>query len=531
MDVVNNSSTKQQWPAGRSAIWIGICALISLYVIILAVELALRVRFPWDLYFWPESPFLTNMMKLNQHLPVYTAPADGNSFVYSPGLEYLTYALLKPFGLQLDIRFCRLINVLLGVIGAGCAALAMSRLSRSTTSMGKTRLFFFVSWGIVLLVLFKNFLAEIPHPDTIHTLHALLVFWLCLAALETKRFRLAIITMAVAGVGVLTKQTEALCLLGPAVVFAIFNPWGWRRWTLLMAVGGAVFGISLYLLWLPQYGRFFTFYLPSHQGISLRKLYTLTFDLLSMHGGILLFLGVIAGFCLWSARNESRRYLACWISIGFFTVLPNLAAYLKAMGTWNNLCIFEVWLILIVWPFFCMLLDSLALVEPKPEKMVEGWNRQVIPWSLCLLTIFLVLLLLPTKMPPQSGHYKYCQTIDEALRRDIQANRKVLVSHGSEFLIRAGVKEAPLDRANSITELNTANLGAMAEMKLRIQQHYYDRIYLLVGSWYGEKILEEIKQNYTLESVVASPPYKVRAAFGFQDLMEDCRIFIPKRKD
>src|SRR5258708_8231196 len=75
----------------RIVYWMGI-----LFVLVLAVETALRVVFPWDMYLWSESPFMTNMLKLHNHQPVYTAPADGNSFVYSPGLEYLTFAVLNP---------------------------------------------------------------------------------------------------------------------------------------------------------------------------------------------------------------------------------------------------------------------------------------------------------------------------------------------------------------------------------------------------------------------------------------------------
>src|SRR5579863_78036 len=94
-------------PAGPqqqgSRLWFVVYAIIFAFVAVLAVETALRIRFPYDLYFWSESPFLTNLMKLDQHQHIYTSPADANSFVYSPGLEYLCFAILKPFGRELDI--------------------------------------------------------------------------------------------------------------------------------------------------------------------------------------------------------------------------------------------------------------------------------------------------------------------------------------------------------------------------------------------------------------------------------------------
>ena len=80
-------------------------AAIALLFLVLAYQLSARIQFPWDKMVWVESPFLTDMVKLSAGEPVFGTIEDGNSFVYSPGLTYLSYALLKPFGLQLDIRF------------------------------------------------------------------------------------------------------------------------------------------------------------------------------------------------------------------------------------------------------------------------------------------------------------------------------------------------------------------------------------------------------------------------------------------
>src|SRR5882724_12558138 len=81
--------------------------LASLLVVVLMVEIALRIGYPCDLMMWSESPFMTNMMKLVHGIPIYTDPSDLNSYIYTPGLEYLTYAILGPLGLALDVRFCR----------------------------------------------------------------------------------------------------------------------------------------------------------------------------------------------------------------------------------------------------------------------------------------------------------------------------------------------------------------------------------------------------------------------------------------
>ncbi len=515
---------------GVSSLRSAIYWLVILFVLILAAETALRILFPWDLYLWPESTFMTNMLKLHNHLPVYTAPADGNSFVYSPGLEYLTFAVLKPLGLELDIRFCRLVSALLGIMAAGCAALAIMRLVRTSIAPARTRLFFFATWGVAWLVLSKNFMADVTHPDNIHAFHATLIFWLCLTALETKRFGMAVLTMVAAGLGVFAKQTNALAFLGPAAAFAIFNPWGWRRWLLLVAAGGVTLGISLYLLWLPHYAKFFTFELPSHQGVWLSKAYTMATDFLAMDRALLAFLAVIAALCFWRMGGPARRYLVCWAAVGVFTVLPAATAYLKSMGMWNNLIIFEVWFVMIVWPFFAMLLDSLSTAERTPrDERIAAWEGRTIATAVAMLIMIFVILLFPMKMPPRSGYYAYGSAIEAAVQRDVQAGRKVLVSHGAEFLIRAGDRGVPRDRSNSILEMNWGGAGEMSEMRARINTRAYDRIYLIMGSWYGPEILEDINRNYQLDSIIPSPPYKPRLIYGYGELMEDCRIFSPRR--
>ena len=377
----------------RSTVRASACALVIVFTLLLGFELVQRIAFPWDLYFWPESPFLTNMLKLDRHLPLYSAPADGNSFIYSPGLDYVTYALLKPFGRQLDIRFCRLVTVGIGAAGALCAALAMMRLAKTAGSRARRGFWFAMTWGAGALVLFKNFLAESPHPDNFHALHALLVFWLTLTAVESRRFQLALLTMVVAGVAVLVKQTEALCFLGPAAAFALFNPWGWRRWLALTLTGGVTLGAALWLLWLPEHARLYTLIVPAHQGLSWHKFYYLAFDLLSMQGGLLISLGCASVALLWNAGASARRYLLCWLCIGFFAVAPGLSAYFKDMGPWNNLMLSEVWLMLVVWPVF------LRMLNWQPAPGAEGpATAGVADWQsprpdFCVLVLLLLVVL------------------------------------------------------------------------------------------------------------------------------------------
>src|SRR5687767_11444806 len=109
----------------------GLTGVVVLYLAWLALMIGWRATFPWDLFVWPERPFTTQMLKLELGHTLCGPPADGNSFVYSPGLEYLTLALIKPLGLHLDIRFCRLVTVAIGVVAGGLAGLALHRVVKA----------------------------------------------------------------------------------------------------------------------------------------------------------------------------------------------------------------------------------------------------------------------------------------------------------------------------------------------------------------------------------------------------------------
>jgi hypothetical protein len=512
-----------------SAVWAMACAIIAVWVVVMAYETFARVRFPWDTYYWPESPFLTDLLKLHNHLPVYAAPADGNSFVYSPGLEYLCFTILQPFGLELDIRYCRLVDVVLGLLAAVFAALAIGRMAKPKNFAQNGWVRFLAAWGLVWLVLSKNNMADVCHPDNLQAFHAASIFYLTLTALETRRFGLGVATIIWAGLGVFSKQTEAVAFLGPALVFAWFNPWGWKRLLVLAGLGAVTVAASVYLLWSSKYGRFYTYDLLTHQGFYITKLYHLAIEMLTRDRGLLLYLAIIAGFFLWDTGVSNRRQLICWAVIGFFSVMPNLSAYLKSMGGYNNLILFEIWFSMIAWAVFLQVLDGLAVPTEAGEAGSRVRAIHAFPVARCVLMIVFLLLLLPTKRIPTAEHYAYCQAIEDSVRKDLQAGRKVLVSHGTEYLIRAGMRSVPLDRCNSILELNQGGKGSLSEMPARIQSHYYDRIYLVLPVWYGVEIPKQIAREYVPETVIKEPKVVIRFEDGFGGgLMEDCVVMVPR---
>ncbi len=466
---------------------------------------------------------MTNMIKMDHGLSLYTSPVDANSFVYAPGLEYITFALLRPLELHLDIRFCRLISVLIGIAGAFLAALAMSQLARHFLPKIRLRSFFLASWGVSVLLVFKNFAADVPHPDNLHIFHMLAIFALTVLAVDTGRFRLAIASVLLGGLGVFTKQSEALAFLGPIVAYAALLRWTFRQWMILLAAGSLVTALSVSSLLLPDISRFYTLGILLEHPLFLLKVLPLILYFLSFPQVLLCLLALVAAIRAWFHQGPGRSYLICWASVGVFAVLPNLFPYLKFMGDWNNLVIFEVWLFMIIWPYFnCFTIAKIRL--PVTEQTQRYLGSRVLNQVMILLVIVFLISLYPRKQPPLPSHFAYCRAIEDSVRKDLEAKKKVLVSHGATFLIRAGSTDVTRDRANSLLELHAGRQEARSMTLDRINARAYDKLYLIKEPWYGTRIRDAITANYVEIGRIPAPLDQPSLEQGHNDLMENCEI-------
>jgi len=500
------------------------CVVIT-YLLWLAVVVGLRLQFPWDLYIWPESPFMTNMLKLDMGQPLFGLPADGNSFVYSPGLEYLTFALLKPLGLNLDIRFCRVVNVMVGVLAGLIATLALRPAVATVAPNNRSPKLVWLGGGIAVLVIFKNFTADVTHPDNLVMLHTAGVFLLTLWAWREKRFGVAVAAMVFAGIGVLAKQILLFAFLGPVLVFARFNPWGWRKWFALAVIGGVIAALTLIAMtWSPN-AKFYLLKLLPSQGINLSRFYWMMIDLVTADRAFLLMLGLMSVGVLWGSGVAGREYVQFCVALGLFSVCPNVASYVKSMGIWNNLIIFQLWLLLLAWPALVLWLSRVI-----DERASRNSDCGLFNWTLATVLTAFVVLLFPSKTPAHRTMYAACSEIQNRVDADVKAGRRILVGHGMMYQLRAGVREVPLDRVNSIVEFKFAGRGDLSYFPERIRQRYYDRLYLVLESWYPDDVREVIEQNYEVESVVKQPVCGNHIETGRDvALIGDCRILVPRK--
>jgi len=448
-----------------------VVALAGLLLVVFAVEEIPRILFPWDLRMFSESTLLTDMLKMTAGYGPYTRPADQNSFIYAPGLEYLTFGLLRPFGAQLDIRACRAVTVLVGVSAALVAGRIAVRFAEALGTVGHRRAARFVAASVAVLVVFKSFTADGCHPDNLHCLHAMLVVALCGAAVDGQSFRIAALAVVVAGLGVAVKQTALPGALGALVVvlglcrrsFGVARSAALAALSALSVIAGA---------WLVFHGpgKFWALDVPSHHTVELERFYGLVAHVMSVPHRVLLLLTFVPSVLYLAMRTggRARAVLGPWLVIGATEVLPSLASYFKVLGWWNNLTILDLWAALPVLGIIAHVVHA-----PRNERPLVG--RAVAGGALVTLLVALV----PTRAWPKHGQFELGRALDAAVAGDVAGGRRVLVSMGSATLVHAGVLDVPLDRVTSIGERFVAGLDDFSETKARLSARYYDKIYLL----------------------------------------------------
>jgi hypothetical protein len=497
--------------------------LATAMLLLLLVELALRIRFPWDLFVWAESPFMTNQLKLANGVPLFGAPADLNSFVYSPGLEYLTHFVLAPFGLALDIRWCRLVNVIISFATAFGAAAIITQLVATMQKRPRSGRIFWLAFCTTALLIHRNGTSDIPHPDNLHELHAVATLLCCYFAILRRDLRLAVLAMVVAGLGVWAKQTEGLAVVGAGAALLLGETWGRRRTALIVTAGFVTSALSLYLLLRPAYARFYLLDLLLAQGVEWNKILWLAGDLAD---GRTLLLALILPAAAWQllryGDRAGRVFLLVWACLAITAVLPALSAYEKVMGSSNNLSIIELWELILVAPL--LLAPGSWPAEAHDHFLGRLRHAYVV---LVLISVF------PVKMPPSSDAYRYGERLQSLINQDVAAGRRVLVAHGAMPLIRSGVTTVPLDRGNSLLELWVGGQAAQTQQfGERIKHKFYDRIYVNFGYGLSEVVM---RQYYDVVGKIPAPqpllpvPAELLPALGYTFEMGNITIFAARR--
>ncbi len=510
-------------PSARPWLWWLFSVMVFSLVVLAAQQLAARIRFPWDMFIWAESPFLTNMLKLDHGKPIYGDPADANSFVYSPGLEYLTYVILKPFGRHLDIRYCRGVVVGLAVLASVIFAWCSRAIAEALTPESGNRGFIPVASGLFFLVIYYNFTSDIPHPDNLHILHSAVTLLLTLVAVRRESIRWAVGAILFAGVGVFAKQVACLTPIGVALALGLTLRKGLKPALALVGLSGMSALGFLTLLWMPKWSKFYTYDVLASHGVALERIPEIASFFLGPRIRLLplLLLLPALGATLFARRGEARRMIVAYAVLAVFAVAPMFLAFLKPMGAWNNFGIIGAWVVVPVVPWLFSTLYELRGLDPCREGRFASWTIVVMAFAM-------VLALMPIKVKPSWQHYRFCWTVEKHIGMDLRAGKRVLVPHGMMFLLRNHETSIPLDRANSCLELEVAGKINRTGTKSRIESGYYDKIYLNCQpkpSWYGDETQAAMDRDYRFVETIWAPKELVWEQ-GFQyNLMRDTYVF------
>lgn len=473
--------------------------IVGIYLLMLVLLEIGRIRFPYDILFVSEGHYMTNILKFNAGQWLYSDPFLTNSHTYSPGLEMLGFALLKPLGLVLDIRAHRVIVTLIGLAGCFLAAKVTQNLNSKTEGSPLAPL---IIAGLYILILFRSFTSDVTHPDNLHWLAIISAFTFTLQANRTGKTTPALIAITIAGFAVIGKQTGAGVFFGTALALLIGHRRTISQNALILTIGAIVFTSAMSLLFVPDYGKFYTFDLVSNHGIDLSKLLALRVWVTLPH---IVFLILVSPFALWPLWQKDRGFALTWLLLGASGVAPALIAYVKQFGAWNNLTIIALWLfIIVVW------------------WIQQNWSK---PWAKLALTLF-ALSLIPVKLPPQPSYWTYFQAVDEKIAEDLASDATIMLTHSTMLLTRNGYDTVPLDRATAYGELRAGGQKELAGTISRLEAQAYDRLYLNVPTWYDDSFVNAVKDNYVLVETIPSPAFKGRYIFGYQQaLLNDTLIF------
>jgi hypothetical protein len=459
-----------------------------------------RILWVCDYYTWAESPFLTNMLKLRAGQPIFGPDADANSWVYSPGLEYVCRLLLAPIGLSTDIRACRVVNVGLAIGGAVAAAFASVDVACAGIRERRVR-YLAVSIGVFVLVLGRNFNFDQCHPDDIHVAHAALVFFLTVRALRSGSPTAALWTAVAAAPSVWMKQSAVLLPLGPLVVLTLANWRAWGRYVTVrflllggVAYAGAVLGI---LAW--PAARFYLFTVLARQPVTITQVHGLLADLYTPHRLLLLVLaGLLVFRALFDEDPRVRALLYAWLAVVPATA-GAVPAYFKIHGLSNNLTCLDFAAAELAVPLLWRALPwSSRARADRPSEPPRGAGAAG-ALMLVLLTLF------PVKVAPTAGQKATCQKLIQSLTDDNAHGLRVLLGHGTMPLVKAGYLEPPKDRSMSIGEVDSAGVGDIVETRRRLATRFYDKVYLVWGEFYGDDTLEVLGANYKKGGAIPKP--------------------------
>lgn len=451
---------------------LGIVVLSTLAMLLLAVYffwVGWYVFFPADIWIWSEGDFVNDIMKFSTGYPLYSAPANHDSYTYVPGAQLLTYFIAWPFGKVGSIPFYRLIQLGYTAAAAFVATLSCRLILRVARPGSRVfqqwfwSAFCYAACFLMATNSITNRFTHNLHGDALAQLVNMVAFYLLLRYIETRSRRVLWAMALLVPLGFLVKQN----LLIWGVLYAGFLVvWGgpWRRLVLFSAAAGALFGVLIatcYAIWgHPFY--YWTFYLLAHHAVSPLRSFQHVLDTWAYYAAVLL-----GGLTVLRDRKPDALTGAWLISIGLLcveTYTSGIAWMLNHIGPGSLLA--GVW--------FLAGLASVwnSAIQSAKWHPAEAWIRAgVFTTAVALMFSGMGLVRVPLR-PVSDDAYRYVHDIEREFAGK-PANR-ILLDVGDWVYLKDRV--IMRDRAPCIGEEGYANSGDFSGFLSRIRSRYYSKI-------------------------------------------------------
>ena len=467
-------------------------ALAVVLVLYYLIYIKVFVTMPADILMWAETNFVGDLIKLRTGSPIYTAPGDNNSLIYTPGAPILTYAISWIIGKSTSIAAWR--SIQLGYIF--CAALVATMCVRRLSDLAAPdiRIPFSRTWSaFCFLALFLaatapniNKFAHCLHTDALALLVSICSFWTMIFYLKAPSVKRLLLMAICPAIGYFVKE---FLIAWSAVMFIFLfldNPGNVKR-LILFTSAATLFILAVaggcYLMWGDNY-LFWTFKVmggarkqigisPAACNISLARSLDHT-----IRAWMEIAIGLVGGAL--ALREENLRRLGpLWAS---WIVLIGLEAFSSGAG-WGVLYHFGPGVLIgMVWT-----LSALSKIWPwtQPKQgAIPALNKWFKPVGAVafVLTIFVALHVIPNadanearnwKQRPTPNIYSYLQEIEREF--DGFPPEKVLLDIGNWVYLRSSTLAK--DRAISLADQPCNSIFENFDVMIsRIRNKTYDKI-------------------------------------------------------
>ncbi len=421
-----------------------------------------------DTLIWSEGPFVADILKFRIGYPLYSAPANLESFFYPPGTQLLTYALAWLTGHATSIPAYRVIQV----VYAAVAALLATATTMRVLSMARPGRAAELSpwWGALLAPLLflcatnalTNPFAHELHNDGLSVLVSVFAYYLLAEYAATRRVALLVALALVPALGFYVKQSLVVwagLVTGYLVVFDQPRSFGRAAVYAVAAFGLSYAGYAIArAAWGPDFYYWVIEDLKHHPFSVLRSVQH------ALDAWVYFAAGLVGGLIL--VGRDWRRVAGLWVVAMLLLAqeayTSGIAWMLNHMGPGSVLT--GIWF-------------AAALVAVWPRGVVHP--PHFLPWAraglAAVLTLFcfsgLGLVRIPVSSLPKDIE-RYVSAIEGEFR-GMDAS-KVLLDAGSWVYLPD--KVVMKDRSAAVGDLGYSGLGDFTGMHDRLRTRYYQRI-------------------------------------------------------